>query len=160
MISLIVMTGSRWQQVMRSLARPDALVYSTATKEFARFGRTVYLPNIVRRILTVVAAKNGDVAWYEDVVEAVWGDDPAGGPDDPRNTLSTQISQNRKKVQALGVDIVARRGYGFRLVDLNSNSCGAGSRHGLRQEGGRNVVAALAPEAPLPEPGLSHATFR
>jgi len=48
------------------------------------------------------------------IYDRIWGDDPNGGPDDPRKHLDVLISKLRRK----GFDIQTLWGFGYRLISM------------------------------------------
>lgn len=99
---------------------PDALVVDHAAQRFGRAGIVLVQTGSVQfRFLAamVAAASRGLIAW-DDLVEAMWGDDPEGGPEDPRLYIRVMRSRTARYQRALGLTIVnvCGRGLDVRLA--------------------------------------------
>jgi DNA-binding response OmpR family regulator len=77
------------------------------------------LTPVQRRLIGALAASPGKVVPYSDIVDAVWGHDPEGGPLDAEGNVHVQLFLLRRrlaKAGIAGVKIVAHPGRGYELV--------------------------------------------
>lgn len=72
------------------------------------------------RILMYLARYCGRWVYTDALIDAVYWDDPEGGPDNARNVMSVQVWWLRKKLSGTGLEIegIGGRGGRRRLVDL------------------------------------------
>jgi DNA-binding winged helix-turn-helix (wHTH) protein len=56
-------------------------------------------------------------AWvsYAEIIDALWGHDPGGGPLDPRRNISVHVMHLRRALRAYGVEIRNVSGAGYRI---------------------------------------------
>lgn len=73
--------------------------------------RDMHLPPQMRTIVDVLVAAYPRQVSVQRLIEALYGDRPDGGPDNPEGVLKTRISAIRKVVEAAGWTI-PRHGYG------------------------------------------------
>lgn len=91
---------------------PDgALIIDYVAQAIWHMGRQYRRTAGVRRFRVIAAILSGpaspDIVRYDDLVEALWGDDPTGGPEGWRNYISTVCSVWRPDLAECGVSLGA-----------------------------------------------------
>ncbi|RUW41514.1 hypothetical protein EOA37_09640 [Mesorhizobium sp. M2A.F.Ca.ET.015.02.1.1] len=74
--------------------------------------------NILARVVALMARSPGAWFSFDAIVDTVYRDDPNGGPLSARGSVQVSICRNRRRLNALGWDIVGRTGSGYRLIIL------------------------------------------
>lgn len=70
------------------------------------------------RMLATIAVAAGEWIARLRVVEAIWGDDPDGGPVDPSNSIYKWLWRSRQALRRLGLAIETHRYDGYRIVEV------------------------------------------
>lgn len=73
-----------------------------------------HLTPMQRRILEVLAAR--PLVSHTGMIDALYGDDPDGGPEDPVRVISVHILNLRRQVERYGVTIETKRAVGWRIA--------------------------------------------
>lgn len=72
-----------------------------------------FSPAVFRFAAGVIAA-SGRLVTRNDLIEALWGDDPDGGPIDPNKLLDVYLHKSRQRLMPLGIGIATHWGYGVK----------------------------------------------
>lgn len=75
-----------------------------------------HLPPMQWQILGILRRREGALITYEAMIDALWGDDPDGGPDDATGRLRVHICNLRKALAGGDRRIVTLWKTGVRLV--------------------------------------------
>jgi DNA-binding response OmpR family regulator len=89
----------------RHLRLDDRLYIYPAARAMARGPLVRGCSQMALRIFLVLLAHPGAVVARGDLIDAVWGDDPGGGPDNAVNAINVAIFRLRKMAADLGVYI-------------------------------------------------------
>lgn len=65
---------------------------------------------VTRRLLEVLASQPGKWVTTTRIIDALYGDDPNGGPDNANLTIRVLVHTARPRLQAMGWDIESIRG--------------------------------------------------
>lgn len=65
------------------------------------------------RTLTALLVRAPYVLTWDELIDAVWGDDPTGGPDNPRGHIGVILTQARPLLKWLGGKTVTMSGVGI-----------------------------------------------
>jgi DNA-binding response OmpR family regulator len=95
----------------------EGLRVDTARKSAVWSGGRVTLTPAQSRIMASLATSAGRVVRREALIDAVWGDDEDGGPDDARKSVYVHVCQLRRRLAALQFPgrIVNHHGVGYEL---------------------------------------------
>ncbi|PSJ60766.1 winged helix-turn-helix domain-containing protein [Pseudaminobacter soli (ex Li et al. 2025)] len=66
-------------------------------------------------ILRAIVGAKGRTVTHDHILDALYRDDPDGGPEYARTIVTVFISQLRKKLAGTGIDIMTVWGVGYRL---------------------------------------------
>ena len=99
---------------------PEALVFDSATRVFSRHGETTSFPNRQTDVILAMAAGAGSIVTWPELVNRIWGSDPHGGPDDPRNTIMTHVCRARPSLERLGLTTANWNGVGLALREAKA----------------------------------------
>lgn len=94
-------------------ARTKHLGYKPAGQVFCQ-GRLVRLTPSQFRIASCIVAARGKTVSADAIMEALYGDDPDGGPEE--KTIDVHLCKIRKALPALGIAIETVWGRGYRAV--------------------------------------------
>lgn len=81
-------------------------------------GALAALPPKSERILTVLARRIGQPARRQEIIDAMYVDDPHGGPDNVAQALSNQMAQLRAALRPLGWSVRCLYARGYQLERL------------------------------------------
>lgn len=84
----------------------DCIMINTHQNTITRLGVTVRMHPMGRRIAMLVLACAPHAVAHTDLVEALYGDDPAGGPDWPARTIDVHKVRLRAQLRPLGIEFV------------------------------------------------------
>ena len=128
MIPLVIVAGPRDAAANTHLARlsalrPDRVFHLAGSKLWARAGAVETLPPLLGRGLLFLASRG--IVPAVDFFDALYADDPDGGPHSPRHVWCARVSQCRGELASLGLAIhtMNRRG-----VEAESLQIGAERR--------------------------------
>lgn len=114
----IVLTTAR--RICPCCGRPPnagELNVNVVSRSISRAGRTVFFPTYQMKVAAPLVASIGGVAFFEDLLEAIWGDDPTGGPNNPANYFRVVLDHGvRAKLARLGVSVKSRWGAGYEVA--------------------------------------------
>lgn len=79
------------------------------------FPKAMGLTKRQSRILGVIAASG--LATYESLIESMYPNDPAGGPDCAKKCLEVSMCHLRRRVARDGITILTRQGVGYEVID-------------------------------------------
>lgn len=82
---------------------------------YAKIADRAGLSRRERLLFLSIAAGHGDAVASAKVIDDIWGDDPAGGPLEPRNTIFVMIRRSNAKLDRLHYAIKTVRGFGYRI---------------------------------------------
>ena len=116
----------------RVKAPPDAIVIDYLNSTFWRgvecrrlhSVRPDVMPIGFRVIACLIVASPGCVS-HSDMLQAVYGDDPSGGPIWATSSMSSVINSRRVILTWLGARVSSQRGYGHRLEFLEPQALAA-----------------------------------
>lgn len=77
-----------------------------------------HLAPILWRLLGVLSRREGALVTYENAIDALWGDDPNGGPDNASGRLRVHICNLRKALAGSDRRIVTLWKTGMRLTSV------------------------------------------
>lgn len=97
---------------------PRTLYYSCATRAVWGAGLTPSIRPKTNLFLLLLLSRPGRWVSFGEVVHVLWGDDPDGGPDGPRNTLQQHILLARPIAKAFGFALLANHGRGYGAVPI------------------------------------------
>lgn len=75
-------------------------------------GTTVRLTDQQGAIMSQLLGRYGKPVYRTNLIEALWGDDPEGGPLNPAGVIRVQLNNIRRIFRALGVDLDCRPTWG------------------------------------------------
>lgn len=89
-----------------------------------RAPRVVQLTRLEWRFLALLAGAQsfGSPLYYPVAIEALWGDDPDGGPLTPGNVIKVVVCRLRKKIAPLNLSIQTLDGQGRLLVETTKET--------------------------------------
>lgn len=99
----------------KAVSADDDLHIHTASPWVHRRRCRARLSSGERRLLVLLAANHGRGVSHAEIVDALFHDDPNGGPDDARGSVGKMIATLRMSGPALGFRITNEHGIGFRL---------------------------------------------
>lgn len=103
---------SRW-------ANDNDLHISTSTQWVRRGSASFRASFKQRQLLVLLAANLGRIVTMPEIVDALYGDDPNGGPDDIGRTIGVMVDALRIAGPGLGFKITNEHSRGYRLELLN-----------------------------------------
>lgn len=105
----------------------EAFNFDANTRTFVANGREVLLTPGEARVLGALwqARRRGGFDNLEALADAVWRDDPDGGPDSDRVSLSVMLARLRRKLDRVGCTIPygsrGRPKRNFRIINLEQH---------------------------------------
>ena len=89
-----------------SLERPDRIVIAFGSRMVFRDGEGVYLPQQAFVIVAALLVAHGGAISRWDLVEALYADDPDGGPEDAPSCFQTRLCTDvRPQLRKLGLTV-------------------------------------------------------
>lgn len=67
--------------------------------------------------MAAVSTASGAILTYPEIIEAMYGDDDGGGPDDPVGVIRVVVCRLRKQIAKIGLNITSNY-QGYELVPL------------------------------------------
>lgn len=75
-----------------------------------------------RVLFSTIARRRGDETTLSAIFDALWGDDPNGGPDHAENVIRQFVMRSRAKLAPFGFGIETVHGIGYRLVTVKTEA--------------------------------------
>lgn len=79
---------------------------------------SVFTPSELRIVSLLYERRYGAPVTTGEIVDALYGDDPEGGPEDTRGCIEKFLCDARRKLAPMGCRIETNWGRGYRLVRL------------------------------------------
>ena len=105
-----------------SRQKPQALFVSIVAPLAARNGRTLRYPKMWKRSLLAMVGRgvSEGLVPYGGLIEAIYGDEPDGGPLYAAGRLKNDISNLRTALAYLGIAVDCEWGFGLRMRDVEA----------------------------------------
>lgn len=95
---------------------PDAIIIDHGRWAMHRNGRTVRFSRGQFLLVALVFAGRGGTVSRDAIMEALYGDDEGGGPDDAIRLMDVRMCRIRRMLAPLDLGVVTEWGQGFRAV--------------------------------------------
>lgn len=93
--------------------------YSADKKDPTEISLAIELTRLERSVFDLLASRFGRQVTRTFILDAMYGDDPNGGPENATNVLHVVKCRLRKKIAPYGLDIITQQGRwanGIRMV--------------------------------------------